>query len=305
MSNQRNDANESLFFARDLELQESRVYAKEYPAIKFRQIFPMNSEGGPGLQWISYKMLDQSGVAQVLATGADDPPVVNLSAQEFTARVFAVADAVSFTQQDLDAALYAGTNLDGAMLDAARLAYERKLEMIADQGDAATGLLGYNNNPNIPIVAPTTSAGAGDDTWPNKTADEILADFSLLYRTIITNSKEVHVPNTAILSSNRMALLKQLRLSNTSTFLFDALRQAYPDVRLVEWSRMARASVAGAERMSMLVADPMVLEFKEPAPFTIFPLRRTGAFRYAYECKGHTAGVVVRYPLACAHMDGI
>lgn len=301
----RNDANESLFFARDLEFQESKVYEKEYPAIKFRQIFPVDNSGGPGTLYVTYKMIDKAGMAQVLADAADDPPRVNLSAQEFTARVFPVADSCEYSQFELDAAQKTGTNLDGMLLDTARQAYERKLDEIASQGHTPTGLLGFNSNPNIPIATPTTSSGPGDDTWPNKTADEILADFTKLYRTVIANTLEVHQPTAVLLSTDRMSLLKQVRLSNTGVFLLTALKDAYQGMEFLEWHRMATAGVGSVQRMAMYVRSPDVVQFREPAPFKIMPLRRSGAFRWSYDCAGHTAGVVVRYPLACAFMDGI
>lgn len=301
---ERNDANESLFFARDLEHQESKVYEKQYPAMRFRQLFPVNSDGGPAALFITYKMLDKTGIAQIISDYADDLPRVNASAIEVTKKVFGVGDSAVFSQRELDAAMATNTPLETTNLSTMREAYERRLEQIADSGDARSGLEGYNSNPNIPIVAPTTSAGAGDDTWPNKTADEILADFSLLFQTIITNSNGVHKATVAVLSPERLASLRLIRLSNTNATLASFVEQAYPGLALEEWNRMRTAGVGGVQRMSMMQRDPDVVEFREPMPFRIYPLERRG-LKYFYNGEGRTAGVVIRYPMACAHMDGI
>lgn len=301
---QRNDANESLFFARDLEYHESRVYEKKYPEIKFRQIFPVNNEGGPGALFVTYKMLDKTGLAQVISDYAQDLPRVNLSAVEVTKQAFSVADSAVYSQREVDAAMATNTNLDGTLLSLMREAYERKLDEIADRGNARSGLEGFNTNGNIPVVAPTTSAGAGDDTWPNKTADEIVADFSVCYQAIITNSAGVHRANAVILSPERLALLDQIRLSNTATTLTEYLSKAFRGLQFFDWTRMSTASAAGAQRMAMGQRDSEVLEFREPMPFRVYPLDRSG-LKYIYNGEGRTAGMVIRFPLAWVFMDGI
>lgn len=301
---QRDDANESLFFARDLEYQESRVYEKKYPEIKFRQIFPVNNEGGPAALFITYKMLDKTGMAQVISDYSQDLPRVNLSAVEVTKQAFSVADSAVYSQREVDAAMATKTNLDSTLLSLMREAYERKLDEIADRGHARSGLEGFNTNGNIPISAATTSSGSGDDTWPNKTPDEIVADFSLAYNTIITNSAGVHRANAVIMSPERMALLDQLRLSNTATTLREYLEKAFRGLTWFDWTRMSTASAAGAQRMAMGQRDSEVLEFREPMPFRIYPLERSG-LKYTYTGEGRTAGMVVRFPLAWVFIDGI
>lgn len=301
---QRDDANESLFFARDLEFQEARVYEKKYPALKFRTLFPVNNEGGAGSLFITYKMLDKTGIAQIISDYAQDLPRVNLSAVEVTKQVFSVANSATYSQREVDAARQSGTNLDSALLSTMREAYERKLDQLASSGDTRSGLEGFNTNPNIPIVAPTTSAGAGDDTWPNKTADEIIADFSLAYNTVLTNSANSHTPNAAFLSPERLALLGQVRIPSTGTPLSEYLPKAFAGVQLFDWNRMSTASLAGAQRMALGVRDSEVLEFREPMPFKIYPLERSG-LKYTYIGEGRTAGMVVRFPLAWVFMDGI
>lgn len=304
MSNtqQRNDANESLFFARDLEFQERRVYEKKYPEIKFRTLFPVNNEGGPGSLFITYKMLDKTGVAQIISDYAQDLPRVNLSAVEVTKQVFSVADSAVYSQREIDAAMQTNTPLDSTLLSLMREAYERKLDSIADRGDVRSGLEGFNTNGNIPIVAPT-DAGA-DDKWTAKTADQIIADFSLCWQTIITNSAGVHRANAAFLSPERLGLLSQVRLSNTGMTLAEYLVKAFPGLQLMDWTKMSTASTAGAQRLAMGQRDSDVLEFREPMPFRVYPLERQG-LRYIYNGEGRTAGVVVRYPLAWVFMDGI
>ncbi len=306
MSNQqqRADANESIFFARDLEFQESTVYEKKYPQIKFRQLFPVNNQGGAAVLFVTYKMLDKTGIAQVITDYAQDLPRVNLSGIEVTKQVFSVADSAVYSQREVDAAMATGTNLDSTLLSTMREAYERKLDEIASTGHVRSGLEGFNTNGNIPIIAPGTSAGVGDDTWPNKTIDEIILDFSSAYNAVPANSSNVHEPNTFMLSPERLALLGQLRITGTAEPLSTFLAKAYPGCSFLTWHRMSTASAAGAQRLACGVRSSDVLEFREPMPFRIYPLERKG-LTYTYSGEGRTAGMVVRYPLAWVFMDGI
>lgn len=303
----RQDADESIFFARDLEHKESTVYAKKYPNLKFRELFPVDNQGGPGVLTITYKMLDRVGTAQIISDYAKDFPRVNLSAKEYTAPVKGIGNSAVYSQREVDAAMHAGVNLDGEMLATARESYEKGLDQIASDGTLGgkqTGLLGFNSNPNIPVIAPTVSSGSGDDTWPNKTADEIIADVNLVCVTVVQQSKDSHAVNTIALSPERHEILKRIRLPGTAVDLLTYLGSVLEGVQFVRWSKMATAGIGGVQRLAAYQRDPEVVSFREPMPFKIYPIQQR-MLEYAYPCEGRAGGVVVRYPLACVFMDGI
>lgn len=299
--------NESLFFARDLEYQESRIYEQEYPAFRFRDIFPVNNTGGEFITQISWRTFDRSGVAKVLSDYATDWPTVNASARKEYAPVKKVGDSAKFSAQEVGAAQQAGVQLESTLIAGMRRGYEERLDRIASGGDPS-GLLGWNNNPYIPIATPTTSAGPGDDTWPNKTPDEILADISLMMQSVIANTQGSHGSGAMVLvlSPSRAAYLRTARLSNTTGTLISFVRDAFPNLTIVEWQRMATATPAGGQRASMFEATPDVVEFREPSPFRILPLEKLpGGEVYQYLGRGFTGGLIVMKPLACVHLDGI
>lgn len=305
MSTQRNDAPESLFFARDLEYQESKVYETQYPAIKFRDIFPVNNEGGEAVSSIAFKIYDRSGIAKVLSDYATDWPLVDESAQQNRVPVKSVGDAAQYSEDEVNAANKSGLQLDAMKSSHMREAYERKADRVASEGDPS-GLMGWNTNPYIPVATPTTSSGPGDDTWPNKTADEILADLKLMEQTILSNTQGSAVATTLVLSPSRAQYLRTARLSNTAGTLLSYVKDAMPNIEIMEWQRMATASGAGAERASMFQRTPDVVEFKEPMPFKLYALEKIpGSLIYKRLGRGKIGGVVVRFPLACVHLDNI
>ena len=56
-------AGESLFFARQLEYIRPQLYERKFPTRKARQHFPVNTEGGSGLESITHRISSRAGIA--------------------------------------------------------------------------------------------------------------------------------------------------------------------------------------------------------------------------------------------------
>src|SRR5690554_6770859 len=61
------DANESVFFARELEYVKSRSYDKKYAELKARLLIPVSSEAEAWADAIVYESYDQVGAAKLIA----------------------------------------------------------------------------------------------------------------------------------------------------------------------------------------------------------------------------------------------
>lgn len=297
------DGDESIFLARMLEFVEPRVYQKKFPQYLARQLFPVSNEGGPGITTMTYRMFERIGIAQAISDYGKDFARVNLRAREFIARVKAYGNGLQYSQDELDGARYANVPLDAELAIAARTAYEARLEQVANQGDPTNGLVGYNSNPNVPIVACPTGVTSGAVLWTGKTADEIISDVSLLFQTMAANTNDIHRGNAFLLSPARDEIIQRLRLSNTPVSLKKYLEDTNPGLQIIRWFPMATASAAGAQRVSLYQRDPEVLQLREPSAFKIFPFQQD-MLEWKAPAMGKTAGVVIRYPLACIHMDG-
>ena len=68
------DANESIFFARELEYVKSKAYDVKYPANNALALFPVSTEADAGADYISYESYDMIGMAKIIANYADDLP---------------------------------------------------------------------------------------------------------------------------------------------------------------------------------------------------------------------------------------
>lgn len=62
------DANESIFFARELDYVKSKAYDVKYPANNALALFPVSSEADAGADTISYESYDMVGMAKSFPT---------------------------------------------------------------------------------------------------------------------------------------------------------------------------------------------------------------------------------------------
>jgi hypothetical protein len=298
------DEAQGVFFAEQLTLIEATVAKKEYPAKHGRKLVPADNTGGPGVAARKWRQLDRLGMAKAISEYGDDLPMVSLSGQEFMAKVKDFGIAVTWTQREADEAQFAGVPLNADLAEAARDGYEDTVDELIWLGDIANGVQGLMEHPNIPIHTPGTSAGAGDDTWPNKTAIEMVADVVALLTGVETATKQIHQANLVWMSPERFNLLATTPMPNTSMTVLAYLRGAYPGVVFDKCYRLSTSGAGGTQRMLALHQDKSVFYFWEPQSFTMYPAQQRN-FKFIVPCKGAVGGVIVKRPLAIAFMDGI
>ena len=63
------DANESLFFARELETVKRKTFEVEYQEIKARSLFPMNTEADASDENFTWRQFDKIGMAKIILDG--------------------------------------------------------------------------------------------------------------------------------------------------------------------------------------------------------------------------------------------
>ena len=104
--------------------------------------------------------------------------------------------------------------LERIKADSARRAIREEENQIAWTGNDSHGIIGFLNNPNVPIQA--APAGVGGTTWALKTADEIIADVSLMVQSIRSQSKGIHSGDTLLLPIDQYTLIGTLPRSTHS-----------------------------------------------------------------------------------------
>lgn len=190
----RMDADESLFFQRQLEEIDSRRFEVKYkPLDAWRQYLPIKSFT-PGVKYITYRMYDTTGEAVISSPGAaGDVPMANAQGAEYSNKVIALKLGYFYTSQELRNAAFANVPLTTEQLRAVDRGYRQKLLKLVMTGDDDLGLEGFLNHTNVPnTAAAAAAAGANATEWDgaDKTIDEIIVDIGSMATAIRTSTLE-------------------------------------------------------------------------------------------------------------------
>lgn len=298
---EREDANETAVFARQLEYVYSKTYDVKYPEFKARLFIPLDTSVPAGAETYTYRQFDEVGMASLIADYSTDLPNVTMFGKEFTGKCRSLGTSYTYSIQDVRRASLAGVPLETSLPRVARRVTEAKIDSIAAFGDAASGLGGFLNAANVPLITPTTG------TWSTATADQIIADLDKLVNSIVTTTNGIHVPDTLLLPIAQFLRLNNLQKSAASDkTVLQWYLENNPFIKNIDhWYLLDLANAAlNGPRAVCYQRSPDVLGLVIPQEFEQFPPQSLNlAFRVP--CHARVGGVKVTYPLAMAYMDGI
>lgn len=302
----RMDANESKYFAQELNHVMTKVYDLRFPAFKGRTLVPVNSEAGPGVEFITWKEYTPFGMAEVIANYANGLPRVQVKGDEQSAKVRTIGVAFGYSLEDVKKAQRAGRPLASAEASAARRAVEQKIDAVIFAGDAAHGLKGIANQANVSAGTVPNGAG-GTATWATKTPMEILEDLHAAANGIVLATLEAEAPNTMAMPLAQYQLITTTRMSvdNPQTIAQAFLTSSPYITRLVPAAKLAAAGAGGTDRMVTYDASSDVLEMHIPEEFTQHNPHALSSLAWEIACTATLGGVTVYRPMAMAYHDGI
>ncbi|HCU25445.1 MAG TPA: DNA-binding protein [Deltaproteobacteria bacterium] len=301
---QRLDANEQIFFARELESIKAKTYDIRYPALKCRELIPVSFEAGSGAKSITYRQYDQMGMAKIIANPGADLPRADIAGKEFTSPVHPLGDSYGWSLFDIRAAIRAGVPLQQRKANAAKRAMLQAENEIAFFGDSEYGLPGLFNNPNIPSDSVPNDGAGSLTTFASKTADQILRDMNKCVSDVFTNTNGVEMANTLIMPPAQYALIKAKRVPDLSTTVLKHFLETNPGVS-VEWCNEAKgAGPIGVDIMMAYDRNPDKLTLEIPTDFEQLPVEARG-IEFIVNCIQTIGGVIIYYPLAFNIAEGI
>jgi hypothetical protein len=304
---ERKDESQGVFFREQLTVMKATALEKKYPAKMGRRIVPVSNEGGPGAVFRKWRMFDRLGVAKALSEAGDNVPFVSLTGQEFSSKAHSYAIAAPFTDDELEQAQFGGVPLQQMKITAMRDGYEDTVDDLILLGSKEEGIQGLLDHPNVAVYTPGTSAGAGDDTFPNKTPLEIVADFDAIITGIRVATKRTQQVTLVLLSVERLALLARTPMGtgDTGYTILKHLQATFPGVIFDAVDQLSTAGVGSTQRLIAMEQSPDVIDFWEPQPYTMYPEFKDKPFRRVVPAKGRCGGVSLYRPLAVAFMDNI
>lgn len=298
------DANEGIFFARQLEYLRPQAYDVRRAPLSALRVMQVDTSVPEGAEYITYTQYDQAGVAKIIANYADDLPRADVSGKQFTSPIRSIGDSYGYSIQEIRASQYAGGNLDARKQSAARRAHDELVNRLAWAGDAISGLPGFLTNPNIPTyVIPATGTGSVK-LWSAKTPDQILTDMNGVVNQVLFQSKGIHRANQLWMPLEQFTLISTMARSSLSdTTVLEFFRINNPGVTVEPILELDGAN-GGLDAMIALENDrdnyvlqlPML--FRQHAP-------QQRNLEFVIPCESRFAGVSIFYPLAFAKADSI
>lgn len=304
------DANESAFFARELEFIKAKTYDIKYPALKATSLIPVSTDAGPGAESITYQQFNQVGIMKIISNYADDLPRSDVFANEFTSKVKSLGGSYGYNIQEVRNAAMAGKPLSAKKASSVRKANDLKVNNLAWIGDAYAGLVGLLNNTNIPAAAAANPGGGTE--WSTKTAAQILTDLNSAVTSIEELTKGVEVPDTIIMPISQWRIISTTRLdSGTDTTIKEFFMKNNPEIKEIEWvnelkdvAPLPSGAAGPADIMIVYKKDPDVLTLEIPQPFEQFPAQERN-LEFVIPAHSRFGGVIVYYPLALTIVESI
>lgn len=305
------DANESLFFERELEHVKSKTYDIRYPELSITRLIPISTEAGPGAETIKYEQYDQVGIMKIIANYADDLPRSDVFGKEFSVIVKSVAGAYGYSVQEIRNAMMAKKPLATRKAAAVRRAYE---EIVNRIGWFADGTAKWGGMRGILYSNGTTKANATTGAWLGgvTTPDQIIADVNIALQNIRTLTKNVESADTVVLPSAHYTHIASTPRSSTSDkTILEWLQKVNPGVSF-EWANELKdvnpvpsSGVASNTNCALIYKKSSdKLTYEIPSPFEQFaPQARN--LEFVVPAHGRVAGIVIYYPLSVYIMQNL
>lgn len=299
------DANESIFFARQLEAIKAQTYDVKRVNLNALTLFPVDTSISEGADTITYRQYDSVGMAKVIANYANDLPRADVSGKEFTSKIRSIGIAYGYNTQEIRAAIFSGTPLNAKKAAATARAHAEKVNQLAFSGDTEHGLTGLLNNSNLPEVTLLADGTGSSKTFATKTALQIVRDVNSLINKVLTQSKGVHKVTEVWLPVEQYAYIATTQNSAASdATILSFLQSVHPSVTFQQVVELDAAGASSADRMYALensadnwqLTIPMMLRMHSP---------QQQGLEFVVPCESRFGGVQVEYPLAFAFADGI
>lgn len=300
------DASTSIFFARQLEFVQAKVYEYEYPELKAFKYLPINYNIPAGAEFVTATGFQSVGRARIINSYADDLPEAGILGTQLTNPVQSIGTSYRYSHQEIRAAQLANVSLSLRLAGAARRANDQLINNLAITGNTNSGQWGLVNNPNVPqVVVPADGTGATTE-WANKTPEQILRDLNLVVNQIVVNSNGVEMPNTLLLPIDQYTLIASTpRSANSDMTILQYFLLNNPFITNVDWlAQLAGAGTNGADVMIAYDMDENKLAMQIPMPFTQYaPQERN--LEFVIPCESRFGGVTIYYPLSVIIGEGI
>lgn len=307
----RNDADESIFFARQLEHIKTQVWEVSYPAMKARDLVPVSTVADPADEYITYDQYDKMGMARVVRDYAKDFARIDVSGKQYTSKVVSLGDGFGYSVQELRASRKTGKPLDQKRAAAAQEAQRRVENFLVWFGNPADGQYGVLSHPNIGTVTIPSDGAGSSQSFSDKTPLQILRDLNLIANHAFVVSKGIEQSDTLLVSLDIYTLISTTPISNLATkTILQFFQENNPFITKVDWLNELTlynptypgTQAGSADSILAYKRDPMKLTMEIPQDFEMFPPQESG-MEFVVPCHSRYGGAVIYKPLSVTRAD--
>ncbi len=310
------DANETIFFSRELETIDPTEFMTLFAGLLGRRLIPLIENVDPLDLVYTYRMWEITGRANVGGPNSNDDGIVGIKATETSQPIKKIPVSYSWTVDEIKQAAKKGVALDRLTVQAAMSTVARKVDdMLAfGEGSQITGLL--NNADVDDSSTPVTKTPSGTAWTDTSLPAELLADLNKIVNDTRAALKQAsNAPGgdgtpafdrfVIALPSTHYALIASTPRSSTSdTTILQYFLRNNPWVESVEeWWKLDTAD-GGDPMIVCYPRDPMCLGALIPREFESLPPQEEG-HSIVVPASGKCGGVVIRYPVAVRYLKGV
>jgi hypothetical protein len=311
----RADADETIALALQLEQMRTKVYEAQYPELKARTMFAVDTDIDPAAESFAWEETDHRGkFGRIRGGGLEgDLPSTGVESSKVTRTLASYGGIVKYSLLDVRRAAFMGKPLSTRLALAHRRAWEEKLDEVIAIGDSAEGIAsGAVNRPAGTGATQTRTTAFTEAAWDaTPVADTMLAELNTLVREYVLDAKETITPDS-------LALPLHIYMRANTTYFTDVaggtvlnrFRQDNGFVRNVYSWDMLKASRngdpdgTGKDRALLWNSSSDVCSTVIAQDFEVLAPQQVH-FGFEIPAWGRTAGFVVYRPLGLRYATGL
>jgi hypothetical protein len=306
----REDANEALAFARELEHFIGDVYELDFTDLPALSLFPADpSTADPADRTFTTRHMTASGKAIPIADWTTELPSVQYDALgENTYPIRSYGNQYILTVQDMRTAAKLGRSLETKLAETAKRAHAEVFEACAFFGDDVSKVTGLFDSAAF-VANETAKVGVA---WDNVAATPaiILNDFGNLWKKVCVDTNWRYVPDTFAVAPAAFEILSRVRDFGSGMFgsMSEVLLRTYGPQGLksiVQVPALAAVPAPVSAAVGILYSKrPEVVAHQTPIFFEQH-LPQVQGFALRVPCHSRIGGVHVEKPKGLTWMKGI
>lgn len=313
------DADQTIYFARELELIDRTMFETKYADLEAEMLLPNRKSIPLGADAYTWRMFDSNGEAVPSSSSENAVPLVGESGGEQSDKLQSFALGYGWTLDELDAARFTGMPLDSMRANTTRRKLAEALNKMALLGYAPRAIKGlFNLASTLTYTVPATGAGGAGSSkkWVDKTGQQILLDLFSLVDGIPNATLDIeggaNKPMRMIMPKSYRRLLTTVYMTlggvTTAETILQTFQKQRPNVEIVGANYVDTAGAlspsATQTAARVVVYDPNMVTWLTCLPFQQMPIEQKG-FRFAIPCRCRGGGVITQYPKSVLYADGM